>query len=93
MGLDMYLRADLYVSGYKHNKPEEQERFRAIVALVGMQDCADPGTPTVTVGVGARRTRSIAGSSRTCRAAWTIAGTTTSPASGSKLCARRASVP
>lgn len=51
MGLDMYLRAEKYVSAYGFEKDEdEKKQFRAIMdALCVSKECQDPGTPSLTV--------------------------------------------
>lgn len=36
MGLDMYLNAKRYISGYKHSKPESQEACRAALEAAGL---------------------------------------------------------
>lgn len=51
MGLDQYLEARRYVSGYSHSKPEEKELFNTITEAVGMQDMHDERFATVSVNV------------------------------------------
>ena len=51
MGLDMYLEARRFVSGYKHSGEEENEMFRQIVDTVGMIDVSDERFATVSVNV------------------------------------------
>jgi hypothetical protein len=51
MGLDMYLEARKFVSGYSHTKPEEQELFKNITEAVGLQDMHDERFATVSVNV------------------------------------------
>lgn len=51
MGLDMYLEARRYVSGYSHTKAEEQELFKAVTEGVGLQDMNDERFATVSVNV------------------------------------------
>lgn len=55
MGLDMYLYADEYISGYDHLRPEEQERYRGILGACGVKpEWIDTDSPhihvTYTVG-------------------------------------------
>lgn len=49
MGLDMYLRAERYISGWEHANWEERERFASIIAATGVE--ADPESPSLTVRV------------------------------------------
>lgn len=49
MGLDMYLHAEQYSSGYEWSKPDEKATVAAIVAATGIQPFVDPRTPSVTV--------------------------------------------
>jgi len=51
MGLDMYLEARRYVSGYSHSGEEENELFRKIVDAVDMGDVNDERFATVNVNV------------------------------------------
>lgn len=51
MGLDMYLEARRYVSGYKHSGEEENELFRQIVDAVDMGEIHDERFATVSVNV------------------------------------------
>lgn len=51
MGLDQYLEARRFVSGYSHSKPEEKELFKAITEAVGMSDKHDERFATVSVNV------------------------------------------
>jgi hypothetical protein len=51
MGLDMYLEARRFVSGYSHSKEEEQELFRTITEAVGLGDKHDERFATVSVNV------------------------------------------
>lgn len=51
MGLDMYLEARRFVSGYSHSGSDEQEMFRQIVDSVGMSDAHDERFVTVNVNV------------------------------------------
>ena len=52
MGLDMYLRAEVYVSGYAHmHDPAERERYDALVQMIGAGKLADPDSPSATVEV------------------------------------------
>jgi hypothetical protein len=49
MGLDMYLRADKYVSGWPHAPDDARKQYEAILALVGLPGCE--GSPSVQVEV------------------------------------------
>jgi hypothetical protein len=49
MGLDMYLRASKYVSGYDFRGEEEVKEYRRLVRMFGMSKFANPETPSVTV--------------------------------------------
>jgi hypothetical protein len=51
MGLDMYLEARRFVSGYSHSKDEEKELFKTITEAVGMEDMNDERFATVSVNV------------------------------------------
>lgn len=51
MGLDMYLSASRYVSGYDHNKEIELERYTAILAASRLPRCASCPSLTVTAHV------------------------------------------
>lgn len=51
MGLDMYLEARKYVGGWSHSKPEEQEAYKAVTEVVGLQDIQDGRFATVAVNV------------------------------------------
>jgi hypothetical protein len=47
MGLDMYLRADIYVSGYEFSS--EKDVYVKLVEALGVGDLVDPETPSMTV--------------------------------------------
>jgi len=49
MGLDMYLEARRFVSGYNHSSPDEQKTFEGILDAVGMTGMTD--SPHITVNV------------------------------------------
>lgn len=49
MGLDMYLRAEKYVSGYDFRPQDDQSKYRQLVELFGVEDTVDPDTPSATV--------------------------------------------
>lgn len=50
MGLDMYLRAQHYVSGYKHASTEgERSEYQRLVEQFGVADFISPDTPSATV--------------------------------------------
>lgn len=51
MGLDMYLEARRFVSGYSHSGADENEKFREIVGAVDMLDVHDERFATVSVNV------------------------------------------
>jgi hypothetical protein len=51
MGLDMYLKAKIYASGYEHNGSEEQEKYKSIVEAVGLEGIASDHSPFVEVEV------------------------------------------
>lgn len=51
MGLDMYLHARKFVSGYNHSSDEEKEIFKTITEAVGLQDMHDERYATVSVNV------------------------------------------
>lgn len=51
MGLDQYLEARRYVSGYAHSSEEERDLFRELVDAVGMADAHDERSATVSVNV------------------------------------------
>lgn len=51
MGLDMYLEARRFVSGYSHSKDEERQLFDEIVSSVGMSGMSDERFATVSVNV------------------------------------------
>lgn len=51
MGLDMYLEARRFVSGYNHSDTTEQEKFREVVGAVDMLDVHDERFATVSVNV------------------------------------------
>lgn len=51
MGLDMYLEARRFVSGYSHVSEEEQDLFKKITEAVDMQNAHDERYATVSVNV------------------------------------------
>ena len=51
MGLDMYLHAERYVTGYDFRGPVEQKLYRSVVSLVGLAKGIDPETPSGTVSI------------------------------------------
>lgn len=51
MGLDMYLEARRFISGYSHSGADENEMFNQIVDAVGMLDVHDERFATVSVNV------------------------------------------
>ncbi len=51
MGLDMYLEARRFVSGYSHSGEEEQKLFNELAKAVDMQDAHDERYITINVNV------------------------------------------
>jgi len=51
MGLDMYLEARRFVSGYSHSKFKERDLFKTITEAVGMEKMHDERFATVNVNV------------------------------------------
>ena len=51
MGLDMYLEARKFISGWDFKPEEEREMFRQIVSSVGMDEVHDERFATVNVNV------------------------------------------
>lgn len=51
MGLDMYIHASAYVSGFQHSEDEERARYDAILGSVGLSGLADANSPSLTVEV------------------------------------------
>ena len=51
MGLDMYLIASRYVSGWNHSKKSEKDAFAAIMEAAGMGDFKCEGSPSLDVKV------------------------------------------
>jgi len=49
MGLDMYLNANSYVSGYKHSADENRELYGQAVDLFKVGKAIDPETPSLTI--------------------------------------------
>ena len=49
MGLDMYLRANKYVSGYEHRGEEAGAEYKGLVETFGMADFVDPESPSAEV--------------------------------------------
>jgi hypothetical protein len=49
MGLDMYLKADKYVSGYSFNPSEETDEYNGLVKLFGMKNFVEKDTPSASV--------------------------------------------
>lgn len=47
MGLDMYLRADLYLSGYEFGPDKVKNQYRAVREALGLE--ASPEDPSLTV--------------------------------------------
>jgi hypothetical protein len=46
MGLDMYLRAQKYVSGYEHRKLKERNEYERLVELFGVEEFVDEESPS-----------------------------------------------
>lgn len=51
MGLDMYLTADKYVSGYEFSQDEERRTYAGLLDDINAAAWADPTTPTATVSI------------------------------------------
>lgn len=51
MGLDMYLRAEKYVSGYDWTEQEEKDVFAKVVEATGAKELVAPDSPSLTVSV------------------------------------------
>lgn len=52
MGLDMYLYANDYISGWSHSKIEAQERFRAVAGALGIKpEWVAEGSPHIDVKI------------------------------------------
>jgi len=88
MGLDMYLSAEKYISGWDHNKDEAKASFAKILEAAGLdsEDIAS-GSPSGTLSLNVMYWRkpmpSITGSSRTFRTVTMIVDGTSSHASSS----------
>lgn len=53
MGLDMYLSATRFLSGFSHNKdPQEQHAFKTILTSLGLSPTPNHPTATVSVTIG-----------------------------------------
>ena len=51
MGLDMYLKAEKYVSGYGHNGAEAQTKYEQVLASVGLSGFRCEGSSSATISV------------------------------------------
>jgi len=51
MGLDMYLTAEKYISGYDHNPKEERRQFEDVLKASGLAGQQMPGTPSIMVSL------------------------------------------
>jgi len=51
MGLDMYLKAKVFTSGYDFVPSEEKEAYNAIVNAVGAEHLTDKDSPTAEVSI------------------------------------------
>lgn len=49
MGLDMYLKAERYVSGYSHSDDLSQNTYEWLVKNMGVQKYVDKGTPSARI--------------------------------------------
>lgn len=49
MGLDMYLEAEKYISGYDFYPEETTKFYHDLVETLGVKDVVDPHTPSATV--------------------------------------------
>lgn len=46
MGLDMYLKAEKYVSGWQHNPDEEINEYERLISMFGMEDFVSESSPS-----------------------------------------------
>lgn len=51
MGLDMYLRAEQYVGGWKHGSDEETALYHSLLKEVGLEGFGAPDSPSLTINV------------------------------------------
>lgn len=51
MGLDMYLKAKTFISGYDFVPPAEQEAYKTIVDSIGGNSLVDSDSPTAEVSI------------------------------------------
>lgn len=51
MGLDMYLVAKVYVSGYEHAKTEDRQQYEDVLAAVALEGVASKESPHLIVEV------------------------------------------
>ena len=51
MGLDMYLKAEKYFSGYSFAKEDEKKSYAAILSAAGANELGDPDSPSLTVKI------------------------------------------
>ena len=51
MGLDMYLKAEKYVSGYDFSSDKEKGFYQNICSISGADAFKDPETPSLTVNI------------------------------------------
>ena len=49
MGLDMYLSAKTFISGYEHGKVDDRKAYSAVINAANLTAIADPTTPHTTV--------------------------------------------
>lgn len=51
MGLDMYLSAEKYISGWQHESPENQRTYAELVNLLGLHHVTAKDSPSGTVSL------------------------------------------
>jgi hypothetical protein len=51
MGLDMYLRASKYVSGWEHGGKESKAQYAHLLQQIGLPDNICPESPSATINV------------------------------------------
>ena len=49
MGLDQYLHAEKYISGYDHQREEQKNEYRSLVESFGVGEFVDPESPSAYV--------------------------------------------
>jgi len=51
MGLDMYLEAERYASGYRHSGDEDKRIFNAVLDVLALRDVVDPNSRSAKIRV------------------------------------------